>query len=192
VTERTLTAPDGFIPLSLDPASWRMVAAPGTNPAMRRLGAVLQTAGGYGLYWYLGRQFTNAAFWVEWRALAAGDNSGIYLRAPDPWLPDALHRADVQGHEIQIDDLGAGNPTGLGIHRTGAVYGLRAPTAFPAHPPGQWNRYLIEASGPRIRVALNGTLVNDYVSDRNATGFFALQVHSGTIQFRNLRAKALP
>jgi choline dehydrogenase-like flavoprotein len=193
VAERALAAPeDGFTPLSPDPAGWRMVAAPGTNPVMRRLGAILQTAGGYGLYWYLGQQFTNAAFWVEWRELAAGDNSGIYLRTPDPWVPDALHRADAQGHEIQIDDLGAGNPAGLGIHRTGAVYGLQAPTGFPAHPPGQWNSYLLETDGPRIRVTLNGMLVNDYTSDRSGTGFLALQVHSGTVQFRNLRAKTLP
>jgi hypothetical protein len=192
VAERTLAAPDGFTPLTLDPAAWRMVAAPGTNPVMRRLGAILQTAGGYGLYWYLGQQFTDAAFWVEWRELAAGDNSGIYLRASDPWVPDALHQADARGHEIQIDDLGAGSPAGLGIHRTGAVYGLQAPTGFPVQPPRQWNSYLLVTDGPRIRVTLNGSPVNDYTSDRNATGFLALQVHSGTVQFRNLRAKTLP
>jgi hypothetical protein len=192
VAERTLAAPDGFLGLSLNSAAWRMIAAPGTDPVVRRLGAILQTVGGYGLYWYIGQEFGNAAFWVEWRELAAGDNSGIYLRAPDPWVSDALHRADVQGHEIQIDDLGAGNPAGLDIHRTGAVYGLQAPTGFPAHPPGQWNSYLLETAGPRIRVTLNGALVDDYTSDRNATGFLALQVHSGAVQFRNLRAKILP
>ena len=169
-----------------------MIAAPGTNPAMRRLGQILETAGSYGLYSYHAPQFADATIWIEWRELAAGDNSGIYLRIPDPTAPDALHQADVNGHEIQIDDLGAGNPAGLDIHRTGAIYGLQAASSFPAHPAGQWNSYLIETRGTTIRVTLNGTLVNDYTSNRATTGFLALQVHSGTIQYRNLRATTTP
>ncbi|HYS39147.1 MAG TPA: family 16 glycoside hydrolase [Pseudonocardiaceae bacterium] len=192
VTERTLTPPPGLTPLSLAPGDWTMIAAPGTNPAMPRLGQILETAGSYGLYSYHAQQFADATIWIEWRELAAGDNSGIYLRIPDPTAPDALHQADVQGHEIQIDDLGAGNPNGLDIHRTGAVYGLQAPSSFPAHPAGQWNSYLIETRGTNIRVTLNGTPVNDYTSNRRTTGFLALQVHSGTIQYRNLRATTTP
>jgi hypothetical protein len=34
--------------------------------------------------------------------------------------------------------------------------------------------------------------VNDYTSSRNTSGFLALQIHSGKIQFRNLQAKILP
>jgi choline dehydrogenase-like flavoprotein len=192
VTERTLTPPSGLASLSLAAADWTMIAAPGTAPVMRRLGPILETAGAYGLYCYHARQYGDATFWIEWRELAAGDNSGVYVRIPDPTTPDALHQADVQGHEIQIDDLGAGNPAGLDIHRTGAIYGWQAPTSFPAHPAGQWNSYLIETAGSRIRVTLNGTLVNDYTSTRNTSGFLALQVHSGTIQYRNLRATTTP
>jgi hypothetical protein len=192
VTERTLTPPPGLTPLSLAAGDWTTIAAPGTNPAMRNFGSILETAGSYGLYCYHAQQFGDATFWIEWRELNAGDNSGVYLRIPDPTAPDALHQADVQGHEIQTDDLGAGNPSGLDIHRTGAIYGLQAPSSFPAHPAGQWNSYLIETRGPSIRVHLNGTLVNDYTSDRRTNGFLALQVHSGTIQYRNLRATTTP
>jgi Domain of Unknown Function (DUF1080)/GMC oxidoreductase len=187
-SERTMAPPPGLTPLSLAPGDWTMIAAAGTSPVMRRLGPILETSGSYGLYCYHARPYGDATFWIEWRERSAGDNSGIYLRIPDPTVPDALHQADIQGQEIQIDDLGAGNPGGQGIHRTGAVYGLQAPSAFPAHPAQQWNSYLIQTQGPTIRVTLNGTLVNEYISDRNTTGFLALQVHSGTIQYRNLRA----
>jgi len=190
VTEHTMAPPSGLTPLSLAPADWTMIAAPGTNPVMRRLGPILETSGSYGLYCYHAQQYGDATFWIEWRELNPGDNSGIYLRIPDPTAPDALHQADVQGHEIQIDDLGAGNPAGLDIHRTGAIYGLQAPSGFTARPARQWNSYLVETRGTTIRVALNGTLVNEYTSDRRTNGFLALQVHSGTIQYRNLRAGA--
>ncbi len=193
VTDRTMNPPAGFTPLSLNPADWTLVAQPGTNPAIQLLGPLLETSGGYGLYYYTRQQFGDAAFWVEWRQLHAGDNSGVYVRTPGPGGANPLTQADALGHEIQIDDLGVGAPAGQGIHRTGAIYGLQAPTAFPAPPPGEWNTYLIETVGPKIRVTLNGVLVNDYTSTRQQNGFLALQVHSfpSKIQFRNLQVKGL-
>ena len=191
VTDRTLTPPAGFSPLSLNPADWTLAALPATNPNVQRLGPLLETAGGYGLYYYTKQQFGDATFWVEWRELHAGDNSGVYVRTPGPGGADPLTQADALGHEIQVDDLGAGNPPGQGIHRTGAIYGLQAPTAFPARPAGEWNSYLIETAGPKIKVTLNGLLINDYTSTRPQNGFLALQVHSfpSKIQFRNLQVK---
>jgi hypothetical protein len=191
VTDRTMSPPAGFTPLSLDQADWTLVAQPGTSPAVRHLGTLLETAGGYGLYYYTKQQFGDAAFWVEWRELHSGDNSGIYVRAPGPDGASPLTQADALGHEIQIDDLGAGNPAGLDIHRTGAIYGLQGPAAFPARPPGEWNNYLIEMTGPKIEVTLNGVLVNEYTSAREQTGCLALQVHGfpSKIQFRNLQIK---
>jgi hypothetical protein len=191
VTDRTMSPPAGFTPLSLNPADWTLVAQPGTNPAIQHLGPLLETSGGYGLYYYTKQQFGDAAFWVEWRELHAGDNSGVYVRTPGPSGANPLTQADALGHEIQIDDLGGGTPAGQGIHRTGAIYGLQAPTAFPARPPGEWNTYLIEMAGPKIKVTLNGVLVNDYISTRQQNGFLALQVHSfpSKMQFRNLQVK---
>jgi hypothetical protein len=114
---------------------------------------------------------------------------GPFIRAS--YAAHPLTQTDALSHEIQIDDLGAGTPAGQGIHRTGAIYGLQAPTAFPARPPGEWNTYLIETAGPKIKVTLNGVLVNDYTSTRQQNGFLALQVHSfpSKIQFRNLQVK---
>ncbi|MFE9599915.1 family 16 glycoside hydrolase [Streptomyces hokutonensis] len=189
VTERALTPPPGFQPLSLAPGDWQMIAAAGSSPQMRHLGPLLETSGSYGLYWYLRRSTGDTDFWIEWRELQAGDNSGVYLHAPDPSVPDALRLADTQGYEIQIDDLCAGTPTGLDIHCTGAIYGLQGPSASAANPPREWNSFLIQNVGRRIQVTLNGNTVNDYTGNRSTTGFLALQMHSGTIQFRNLQAR---
>jgi Domain of Unknown Function (DUF1080) len=140
---------------------------------------------------YTKQQFGDFSLWLEWRETASGDNSGVYIRIPDPASADALHQADLQGHEVQIDDLGAGTPPGEGIHRTGAIYGLQAPTSIPIAPVGDWNTYLIEAAGSQIRVTLNGQLINDYTSNWERSGFLALQVHGfpSQIAFRNLRIK---
>jgi hypothetical protein len=191
VLDRTLSRPAGFSALSLDPADWTLVARPGTNPAIQHLGNVLETAGGYGLYYYVKQQFGDAEIWVEWRELNVGDNSGVFVRTPGPAGDDPLNQADALGHEIQIDDLGAGIPPGLDIHRTGAIYGLQAPAAFPARPAGEWNSYLVQTAGTNIKVTLNGLLINDYTSTREQSGFFALQVHGfpSKIQFRNMQVK---
>jgi hypothetical protein len=125
------------------------------------------------------------------------DNSGVYIRIPAPTVPTPLAAADNQGLEIQIDERGfdsATNSTGNAIQRTGAIYKLSAPTAFPSHPVGAWNSYLIEANGPQIKVTLNGQLINTFQSNRLTVGHIALQAHHGSsrVQFRNLQIKKLP
>jgi len=169
-----------------------MVAAPGTQPKMVRYGAVWETSGGPGLYWYVKEQFTNVVLRVEWRTAAQSDNSGIYLRTPPFDAPNALQAADTQGSEVQIDESGA--PDGADVHRTGAIYGLQAPSAFPAKPVGKWNAFEIEANGAQLKVRLNGQDINTYQSSRQQTGYLALQVHhpGSRVQFRNLQIKKLP
>jgi choline dehydrogenase-like flavoprotein len=191
VEDRTATPPPGFVPLSRDPADWTLVGRPGTSPRMWRQGALLETGEGYGLYYYVKEEFADASFWIEWRERAPGDNSGVYVRTPGSAGPCPLEQADQQGHEIQIDDLGAGTPPGQAVHATGAVYGLQAATGSPTNPPGQWNTFLIETSRSKIEVTLNGKPINDYTSTRRQKGFLALQVHGrpSRIQFRNLHVR---
>lgn len=184
--------PAGFDALSLDPADWHMVSHPGWGtPLMHHRGALLETQGGYGLYWYTKEEFADFALSLEFRVAKLTDNSGVYLRIPSFDDPDALQTADTNGHEIQIDESGA--PDGHWDARTGAIYKLQAPKVLVSAPVGQWNRCLIEAAGPRITVTLNGQLVNDYISTRRQTGFIALQCHhqGSRVQFRNLARKRL-
>jgi choline dehydrogenase-like flavoprotein len=181
----------GFTPLSLSPTDWQLVSQAGSQPRMLRYGTVLETAGGYGLSFYTKEAFANFALWVEWRETHTGDNSGVFIRTPGTGVGDPLQQAVDQGHEIQIDDLGA--PEGAGIHRTGAIYALQAPSSFPIRPLGEWNTYLITANGNQIDVTLNGIPINSYTSTRGTSGYLALQMHDfpSRVQFRNLQVKKL-
>src|SRR5262249_50306002 len=152
---------------------------------------------GYGLYWYTKEQFANFILRVDWRVARRDDNSGVSLRIPAPTVANALQAADNQGHEIQIDERGYDSQTNTEGHpekRTGAIYNLQAPSAFPSNPIGTWNTYVIEASGAQIKVTLNGQLINTYQSTRRTSGYIALQAHhSGSrVQFRNLQIQKLP
>jgi Domain of Unknown Function (DUF1080) len=58
---------------------------------------------------------------------------------------------------------------------------------------GVWNNLSVEANGARIKVTLNGVLVNDYQSSRQQTGYIALQAHDSLsrTQLRNLMIRKL-
>jgi choline dehydrogenase-like flavoprotein len=193
----TAAAPGaGFVTLSLSPADWQMVKDPNSPAAMIHYGALLETSGGYGLYWYLREQFGNFVLSLDWRISRREENSGVYIRIPAPNVANPLQAADTQGHEIQIDQRGFDGATGTEGHAlkmTGAIYDLQAPSAMPQIGIGVWNRFVIEANGPRIQVTLNGQLVNDYQSPRQQAGHIALQAHDflSRTQFRNLFVKKL-
>jgi hypothetical protein len=134
---------------------------------------------------------------LDWRISRREENSGVYIRIPAPTVANPLQAADSQGHEVQIDQRGydsVTNTEGHPLKVTGAIYDLQAPSASTAVQIGAWNNYAIEANGAKIRVTLNGQLVNDYQSLRQQSGYIALQAHDflSRTQFRNLHVKKLP
>ncbi len=197
LTAATPAATPGFSPISMAPADWQMVKLPNSPASMIHYGAVMETLGWYGLYWYIKEQFTNFILSLDWRIGRREENSGVYIRIPAPNVPNALQEADAKGHEIQIDQRGfdsVTNTEGHPLKVTAAIYNLQAPSGSTQVQIGAWNNYVIEANGPRIRVTLNGQLVNDYQSTRQQTGYIALQAHDflSRTQFRNLQIKKLP
>src|SRR5829696_3650828 len=74
--------------------------------------ASLQSEGGMGLLWYSEKIYKNFILKLEWKVSDEGDNSGVFVRFPDP--DDNPNIAVREGYEIQIDDK-AGDP----IHQTG-------------------------------------------------------------------------
>lgn len=70
------------------------------------------------------------------------------------------------------------------------------PEMQAAHRFGEWNSFLITASGRNATVVLNGQTVSDVKGyDFPAQGHIALQLHSGDamkIRFRNICVRALP
>lgn len=98
---------------------------------------MLQSFGGMGLLWYTKKQFGDFILKVDWKVMHIDDNSGVFVRFPDPgndpWI------AVNNGYEVQIDDVGA--PDGAMIHKTGAIYDFAAPTKVASNPVGEWNLY---------------------------------------------------
>lgn len=186
----------GFVALSLSPSDWQMVKVPNSPASMIHYGSVLETSGWYGLYWYIKETYNNFILSLQWRISRREENSGVYIRIPAPNVANPLQAADAQGHEIQIDQRGFDSATGTEGHPlkvTGAIYDLQAPSASTQVQIGVWNDLVVEANGPRIKVTLNGNLVNDYHSSRQQTGYIALQAHDSLsrTQFRNLFVKKL-
>jgi hypothetical protein len=88
---------------------------------------VLQTQGGMGLLWYYKRKFKDFTLELEWKVSSKRDNSGVFVRFPNPG--DDPYVAVRHGYEVQIDDLA--QPDGKPIHGTGAFYDF---AALPVSP----------------------------------------------------------
>jgi hypothetical protein len=157
-----------------------------------------------GLYWFtdpLPADFVLKLQWLRWRD---DDNSGVFVRFPDPNSKGYDNTAWVGinfGFEVQIDQLARDD--GAPIHLTTAIYGQRGPAdpvGLPVRPAGQWNDYEIRVVGQTYDVALNGVPVTHFENTDAGRGlptapgspsFVGLQTHTGRVAFRNLQIKAL-
>ncbi|MEV4351198.1 ThuA domain-containing protein [Actinoplanes sp. NPDC049596] len=178
----------GYTPLYNGSTSGWTQAGPGS---FTNTDATLTSTGGMGLLWYSAKQFTSYSLKADWR-LTGDSNSGIFVGFPnpnnDPWV------AVDQGYEVQIDATDAADRT------TGAIYTFKsadlAARDAALNPPGEWNTYELLVEGQRIRVYLNGRLINDFTNTdpaRNLDGYIGLQNHGtgDTAAFRNVRVKEL-
>ena len=143
-----------------------------------------------GLFWHSAKQFTSYSLKLDWR-LPGDDNSGIFIGFPpstDPWS------AVDNGYEVQIDATDAADRT------TGSVYTFQsaniAARDAALNPVGEWNSFEILVEGERLRVYLNGSLINDFTNTnpvRSLAGHIGIQNH-GTgddVSFRNVRIEEL-
>lgn len=173
-----------FQPLfnGVDLGSWQMA---GDGRFIVNSDSELETEGGMGLLWYSGRKFKDFCLRLQWKATSPDDNSGVFVRFPDPegspWV------AVDQGYEIQIDDRPSSR------FKTGAIYNFQLPKELVARPLGDWNTYEIAVIGQQYRVILNGTLANDFIGDRQLEGYVGLQNHheGSRVLFRNITIKVL-
>jgi len=152
----------------------------------------LKSAGGLGLLTF-DEEFNAYSLKLDWK-VAGDDNSGVFVGYPevgdDPWV------AVNQGYEIQIDATDAPDRT------TGAIYSFQS-ADIPARdaalkPPGEWNSYEIVVQAQTIKVYLNGSLINSFVSTdpvRDLTqGFVGIQNHGDgdDVWFRHIQIKEIP
>ncbi len=148
---------------------------------------LLQPHGGMGLLWYDQQTFADYVMQVDFRVQDPADNSGVFVRFPDP-QGDAGNPVD-EGHEIQIYDA-----TDDPLTRTGSIYTFAPAEPLATNPVGEWNTMEIEVTGQEYRVVLNGTEVATYTGDgsRPLEGYVGLQNHSDgqaageSVEFRNV------
>ena len=159
-----------------DAKGWRM-AGPGE---FHLKDGVLTADGGMGLFWHE-RAFKDFTLLLDWRVEKPENNSGVFVRFPDPG--DDPWVAVKEGYEIQICD------TADAKHRTGSIYDFKDASDVPTHKPGEWNHYEITVIGQRYTVRVNGKVVNEFEGDRGAEGRVGLQNHDpgSPVSFRNVR-----
>jgi len=148
---------------------------------------------------YKKEKFKNFNLKLDWRAMDATDNSGVYVRVPE------IDRTDIQwlqkaneGWEVQIDERGfdsATNTENNPLKLTGAVYDVSPAIAHASKPVCEWNSFEIEVKDHDVMVLLNGIKVSEVNNDatRPDEGYIGLQNHhpGSRVQFGNIRVKQL-
>jgi cytochrome c len=154
---------------------------------------ILRSEGGMGLLWYTKKMYRNFILKLDWKTNHKSDNSGIFVRFPNPDNDPMI--AVNNGYEIQIDDLAM--PDGNPIHNTGAIYGFAAPSysskQISSKEIGQWNRFEIKVVDQSYSVILNNILITEFVGNRSLQGYIGLQNHDSksTVSFRNIMIKEI-
>jgi hypothetical protein len=213
----TPQAPDPGFTMLFDGTSlagWRMSTItnqPGhDNPGLFILvNGTLEAVTGtdLGLLWHTAPTPADFVLKLEWRTWKIDDNSGVFVRFPDPGSKGYNNVAFVAvdyGFEVQIDQLG--QPDGLPLHQTAAIYNFAGATSTPVKPVGEWNTYEITVQGQNYKVRLNGVDVTNFTfvsgsdlahpdrglpSTNAVPRFIGLQTHTGRVAFRNVQIKGL-
>ncbi len=199
------------------PASWQMSTIknqPGRDDPGRFhiVDGGLESAPGTDLgLFYTKINFADYILKLQWLTWRDDDNSGIFLRFPEPTTKGYDNTAFVAvdfGFEVQIDALGRGSPpAGQNVdakfRTTGAIYNIanqNLDETIVAHGPGQWNDFEIRVKNNHFTVFLNGQQKTDLVNNDAARGqptsggpeFIGLQTHTGHVLFRNIQIKQHP
>lgn len=159
------------------------------------------THGGMGLLWYSREKFGDCRIRVLFKPTSAQDNSGVFIRIPEP--PRDPWYAVNHGYEVQIENHGDE------WHRTGCLYSISQAKAKVNARVNEWNTMVITLEGKRTLVEVNGTLVTDYTEGdpvppktrddepdrgpRPNLGYIGLQNHDedGKVHFREVSVTAL-
>jgi hypothetical protein len=156
----------------------------------------LLTHGGMGLLWYYKKKFKDFILTLEWKVSNRSDNSGVFVRIPNPCTDPNI--AIEYGYEIQIDDIGS--PDGKPVHRTGAIYNYKGPLSTKRKSSskqlavGRWNTFEIIVIQQSYSVTLNKEkVVTNFIGNRSLEGFIGLQNHDdrSKVYFRNIMIKEL-
>ncbi len=141
------------------------------------------------------REVTDFVYRIEFN-MSKGCNSGIGIRhLKYDEKKSTATRPSYSGYEIQVlDDTGKEPSKGS----TASLYRYVAATKSAVKPAGEWNTIEIECRGPKIKITLNGEVVQDVdqstikeIKDKPLRGYVSVQNHGKAIEFKNLKLKIL-
>jgi len=132
-------------------------------------------------------------------------NSGVQIRSRTrrgSWLGFFL--GVVNGPQVEVEAGGTGGTLSGYLYGEASGGWMTPPERRVSHDHfqrGEWNHYRVVAEGPRIRVWINGTLIEDITDEAkyesHPTGFIGLQVHAVgwagpyEVAWRNIRIREL-
>jgi len=185
----SLSAQEGFVALfnGTDLAGWVPMGTPDAFTV--KDGAISTTgAGPYPSWLRSERQYENFMLRFEYQTQGWYEGGVLFhvpLDGPGSRLGFKIHLRHDR-HEY-------------GVRSPGAIYDVAAPRSLVNLPSGQWNRCEVECDWPRLRVALNGTVIHDIDMDANDVlkyrlrkGFIGIQNIGCRAYFRNIEIRPLP
>ena len=160
ITSLASAGEDGFEPLFPEegkPRGWQVttwndLSQPTKEVEWTVRDGVLHSGKERGTWLVSEKQFEDFVLEFEIKLTERG-NSGVALRAPLKGDPA------FDGLELQVADLRY-NMQAKDSELTGGIYRAIPPTK-QVYKPAEWNRFRIELNGPRLKVTLNGELIQD-------------------------------
>lgn len=156
---------------------------------------ILRCTGKPGPWLRSAKQYDNLNLRLEYR-LAAGGNSGVYVRVPADGNHHRASESDpAAGFEVQVlDDADPQYKSLQDYQYSASLYDIAGATPRVSKPAGQWNTLEIDCRGQSVKITHNGQAVVDASADkqpllalRSLSGFLGLQNHSTPVEFRRLR-----
>jgi 3-keto-disaccharide hydrolase len=146
--------------------------------------------------------FENYRLDIEYRFAGEAGNCGVLVHASKPRALYGMFPKSIEvqmhsgnagdfwciGENIAVEDMAkrrAGEPEtwGGGPDDSRRILNM---TDHSEKPVGEWNRMIIECVGDRVRVWVNGDLVNDGFDCTAKRGHIALQAEGAEVEFRRL------
>lgn len=155
------------------------------------------------------KQYENFLIHVEWRHMAAGGNSGLFVWSDavaneQKRLPKGIEVQMLDLEWVELNKLKDGSlPPIAYVH--GEVFGVGV-EIVPDNPrgkrsksienlckgKGEWNTYDVVCVDGTVKLSVNGKFVNGIAKSAVKKGYLCLESEGSEIHFRNLRILELP
>ena len=150
--------------------------------------------------------YANYQFDVEYRFAGKPGNCGVLVHASTPRV---LYKMFPKSLEVQMQHQDAGDfwcieeditvanmetqrgPKDTWGTNAGKARRIKNTTDDSENPLGEWNTMRIECLKDKVRVWVNGVLVNDGYNCTATKGQIALQAEGAEVEFRNLTLKGI-